>query len=77
MRTWLYDRYNDYTGKIFEGAEEVSRALADGWETAPYPATKKEEKAKTIEVFDKFSQTEPKPERKKPIQRRKSKKTTK
>lgn len=56
MRTkcwaWLYDPKNDYEGKIFSDAQAYSRALADGWETAPYPDEQAVEKEKIITAFD-------------------------
>jgi hypothetical protein len=38
MSGWLYDPKNDYIGKIFWTDEDYAAAVADGWETAPYPA---------------------------------------
>jgi hypothetical protein len=60
MSGWLYDPKNDYIGKIFWTDEDYAAAVADGWETAPYPAERREEKVKTPVVFENPSQPETK-----------------
>ena len=72
--SWLYDPKNGYKGQIFLSPVEYAEKLADGWETAPYPSTKQEEKAKIIDYFDaKVKEISEKPD-KKVIQRRKPRK---
>jgi hypothetical protein len=63
--SWLYNPKDDYKGQIFWDKAEYAQKLADGWETAPFPVDKAEEKEKIIQVFDQAAVVEVKP-RKKP-----------